>query len=87
MAATIPRELLAATLPVMDSRLIKVITGPRRAGKSVFAFQLLQGQEFGYVNFDDERLARLPCCATAPPNRICSVWNNYLKTAGRGKRP
>ena len=42
-AATIPRELLAATLPVMDSRLIKVITGPRRAGKSVFAFQLLQG--------------------------------------------
>lgn len=58
-AATIPRELLAATLPVMDSRLIKVITGPRRAGKSVFAFQLLQGQDFGYVNFDDERLAGL----------------------------
>ena len=40
----------------MVSGLVKVITGPRRAGKSVFAFQLLQGCEFGYVNFDDERL-------------------------------
>ena len=56
MAQTIPRELLKKTLPQMVSGLVKVITGPRRAGKSVFAFQLLQGCEFGYVNFDDERL-------------------------------
>jgi hypothetical protein len=55
-AQTIPRELLKKTLPQMESSLVKVITGPRRAGKSVFAFQLLQGREFGYVNFDDERL-------------------------------
>jgi predicted AAA+ superfamily ATPase len=55
-AATIPRELLKKTLPQMESALVKVITGPRRAGKSVFAFQLLKGREFGYVNFDDERL-------------------------------
>jgi predicted AAA+ superfamily ATPase len=55
-AATIPRELLKKTLPQMESSLVKVITGPRRAGKSVFAFQLLQGRDFGYVNFDDERL-------------------------------
>ena len=55
-SSTIPRELLKKTQPQMESSLVKVITGPRRAGKSVFAFQLLQGREFGYVNFDDERL-------------------------------
>ncbi|MBI5656587.1 MAG: hypothetical protein HZC44_07125 [Geobacter sp.] len=33
-ATTIPRELLNKTLPQMESSLIKVITGPRRAGKS-----------------------------------------------------
>jgi len=45
--------------------LIRVITGPRRAGKSSFAAHLAarearEGNEsFGYVNFDDERLAAL----------------------------
>ena len=33
-----------------------IITGPRRSGKSVFAFQLFKGEKFGYVNFEDERL-------------------------------
>jgi hypothetical protein len=37
--------------------LIKVITGPRRAGKSFFAVHLIQqAGSYGYVNFDDERL-------------------------------
>lgn len=54
---SIPRELLKTCLPQMESRLVKVITGPRRAGKSVFALQLLQGRDFAYVNFDDERLS------------------------------
>jgi len=31
--------------------------GPRRAGKSIFAIQMLKGVDFAYVNFDDERLA------------------------------
>ncbi|MGQ9665578.1 MAG: ATP-binding protein [bacterium] len=30
--------------------------GPRRAGKSVFALQLLADYNFAYINFDDERL-------------------------------
>lgn len=38
------------------SDLIKVILGPRRAGKSVFALMLLKGKEFAYFNFDDESL-------------------------------
>ena len=37
--------------------LIKVITGPRRAGKSFFAaHRIQQTGSYGYVNFDDERL-------------------------------
>ncbi|MCK9632696.1 MAG: ATP-binding protein [Methanoregula sp.] len=42
--------------------LIKVIIGPRRAGKSFFAIHHLAGSDsraFGYVNFDDERLTGL----------------------------
>lgn len=38
--------------------LVKVILGPRRAGKSFFAAHLVQQLgRFGYINFDDERLA------------------------------
>lgn len=50
------RELLQNAKKSMKDTLIKVITGPRRAGKSVFAIQLLEGIHFGYLNFDDERL-------------------------------
>jgi predicted AAA+ superfamily ATPase len=50
------RDGLDAARSSIDSALIKVVIGPRRAGKSVFALQMLQGREFAYVNFDDERL-------------------------------
>lgn len=36
--------------------LIKIVLGPRRAGKSVFSFMLLKEQLFAYFNFDDESL-------------------------------
>jgi len=44
-----------------NSPLIKVITGPRRAGKSFFAIHYLDENrsKFGYVNFDDERLINI----------------------------
>ncbi len=42
----------------IQSPLVKVIIGPRRAGKSFYAQHALQGRgNFAYVNFDDERLA------------------------------
>ena len=41
---------------LMFSDLIKVILGPRRAGKSVFALMLLKAHNFAYFNFDDESL-------------------------------
>ena len=40
----------------LASPLIKLITGPRRAGKSVLALLLLKGKNFAYLNFDDEQL-------------------------------
>ena len=36
--------------------LIKLITGPRRVGKSVFALLMLRGKHFAYLNFDDSQL-------------------------------
>jgi hypothetical protein len=40
-----------------NSRLIRMVIGPRRAGKSFFVTRHLMAQgTFGYVNFDDEEL-------------------------------
>lgn len=44
----------------LDNNLIKVITGPRRAGKSLFAVHHLHLKgNYGYVNFDDESLVTI----------------------------
>jgi len=43
----------------LSSDLIKVVLGPRRAGKSVFSFMMLKRKSFMYFNFDDEVLATL----------------------------
>jgi hypothetical protein len=42
----------------LSSGLIKLITGPRRAGKSVLALQLLKDENFAYLNFDDDLLLK-----------------------------
>ncbi|MBF8275491.1 MAG: hypothetical protein HW390_564 [Candidatus Brocadiaceae bacterium] len=52
----VQREGLRDARENMKNDLIKVIVGPRRAGKSVFAIQMLEGLDFAYLNFDDERL-------------------------------
>lgn len=41
---------------LLSNPLIKIITGPRRVGKSVFALLMLQGRNFAYLNFDDNLL-------------------------------
>lgn len=43
----------------LSSNLIKVITGPRRAGKSTLALQALEGRSFAYINLEDESLPTL----------------------------
>jgi predicted AAA+ superfamily ATPase len=52
----IPREEEAKIKKTIKTNLIKVITGIRRSGKSVLAHRLLKEKNYGYINFDDERL-------------------------------
>ena len=52
----LPRDNQKAYEAFLASPLINLITGPRRAGKSVSALLLLKGKNFAYLNFDDERL-------------------------------
>ncbi len=50
------RQPLEKVEPYLESNVIKLITGPRRAGKSVFALQILKEKKFAYLNFDDSAL-------------------------------
>lgn len=53
------REKLGLAKKSLDSDLIKIITGSRRAGKSVFSILLLKDKNFAYLNFDDENLLKI----------------------------
>ncbi|MDD5672992.1 MAG: ATP-binding protein [Chitinivibrionales bacterium] len=47
-------------VPPLDNQLVKVIIGPRRAGKSFYSQHLAMASgPFGYINLDDERLVGL----------------------------
>lgn len=50
------REHIQDVTPYLDANVIKLITGPRRAGKSVYALQILSGKNYAYLNFDDTQL-------------------------------
>jgi hypothetical protein len=52
----VPRQLADSIKKALSSSLVKVIIGPRRAGKSTLAFQALAGRRFAYVNFEDDAL-------------------------------
>ena len=52
----IDRKTSYRTTEMLESPLIKLITGPRRAGKSVYAMLMLKGRNFAYLNFDDKLL-------------------------------
>ncbi len=41
---------------LLSTPIIKLITGPRRVGKSVYALLLLKQSNFAYLNFDDKLL-------------------------------
>ncbi|HKZ42330.1 MAG TPA: AAA family ATPase, partial [Candidatus Hodarchaeales archaeon] len=52
----VSREGLEAVEKALKFPNILAILGVRRCGKSIFAYLLSKGKNFGYVNFDDERL-------------------------------
>ena len=41
---------------LLNSHLIKLITGPRRVGKSTQALVMLRNRNFAYLNFDNQSL-------------------------------
>ena len=49
---------------LMPLESIKVIIGPRRAGKSTFAINLIQAYDFIYINFDELELSELTSHST-----------------------
>lgn len=50
------RKHIQDVAPYLEANVIKLITGPRRAGKSVYALQILSGKKYAYLNFDDTQL-------------------------------
>lgn len=50
------RRHIQNVAPYLEANVIKLITGPRRAGKSVYALQILSGKNYAYLNFDDTQL-------------------------------
>ena len=54
--AHIQREQAVAFHQALPSPLVKVIIGPRRAGKSSLAMQVLREERLAYFNFEDELL-------------------------------
>ena len=54
----IERIDISAKAEYLSTGLIKLITGPRRAGKSVLSLQLLKNENFAYLNFDDDLLLK-----------------------------
>lgn len=53
---TVEREVEAELRASLEDKLIKVIMGVRRSGKSVLAHRILKDKPYAAVNFDDERL-------------------------------
>jgi len=55
----VEREMPQKAEELMNQDLIKIIIGPRRAGKSVLSIILLKNKDFAYLNFDDEELLKV----------------------------
>ncbi|MDO9538110.1 MAG: ATP-binding protein [Thermoplasmata archaeon] len=52
----VPREALPTGKSALSAPNVLAVLGVRRCGKSIFSHMLAKGYNFGYINFDDERL-------------------------------
>lgn len=57
-AGFVEREVSGKVSKYLQQDIIKVVTGVRRCGKSVFCFMALKDVPFAYVNFDEKELAK-----------------------------
>ena len=65
----------------LDSNLIKVVLGPRRAGKSIYSLMLLKNRPFMYFNFDDEVLASVGGIDTGElMKKLHAAYGSEVKT-------
>lgn len=55
-ASYVQRSIRSRLVEGLENDSIKVIIGPRRAGKSSLAFQVLKDKKFAYINFEDEQI-------------------------------
>lgn len=55
----ISRDMAEKIETYLEQDIIKVVTGVRRCGKSIFSFMVLQEADFGYINFDEKELTAL----------------------------
>jgi predicted AAA+ superfamily ATPase len=67
----IPRDWEKDARKFLDHPNILAILGVRRCGKSVFSYMLAREHDFGYINFDDERLSGIQ---TEDLNRILEAF-------------
>jgi len=55
----VKRSFLEEVKKGLDRPLVLVVMGVRRCGKSTFCHQVLENENYGYLNLDDERLVTL----------------------------
>jgi len=67
----IKRDLLERAGKYVKHPNILAVLGIRRCGKSIFSYLLAKGSSFGYINFDDERLANVQ---TSDLNKILQTF-------------
>ena len=72
----VEREVSQKIKKYLEKRLIKVISGVRRSGKSYLALLLLKNKNFGYVNFDEKDLLKV---------KLDDILSSVIEIYGRVK--
>lgn len=62
---------------LLGSHLIKLITGPRRVGKSTQALLMLRDKNFAYLNFDNHQLLEAWDADLVMRCMVNSIWSVF----------
>ena len=72
----VEREVSQKIKKYLEKKLVKVISGVRRSGKSYLALLLLKNKNFGYVNFDEKDLLKV---------KLDDILSSVIEIYGRVK--